>query len=151
MRMDVSMTGDKELIAKLQQLPAAMSRSVQLAALKAGAEPIREMASTLAPRDERAGAPHLADNIIIGVASKRALDAEGLFDVTAVEIGPSQPFFYGFFQEVGTAFAPAQPFLRPAFDSQVRRSLRIVASEAWIAIRKRLNLGRGLSTSGGNL
>jgi HK97 gp10 family phage protein len=69
----------------------------------------------------------------------------------AVEVGPSQTFFYGYFQEIGTAFHPAQAFMRPAFDSMVRRAQAIVGQEAWAAIRRHLRIGGGPSSSRGNL
>jgi len=151
MRIDMSMTGGEELIRKLNQLPTALSRKVQIQALTKGAEPIRASAESLAPRDEAAGAPHMADHIIIRPVSARALDAAGLFDQAAVEVGPAAPFFYGFFQEIGTAFHPAQAFMRPAFDSMVRRAQTIVGQEAWAAIRRHLGLGGGASSSRGTL
>lgn len=150
MRADVKTSGFDELQRKLAQLPAAMSMRVQVNALKAGAEPIRAAAAALAPRDEEAGAPHLADNIIVAVPSAARREAQGVFDGAVVEVGPSAPFFYGFFQEIGTAFHPAKPFMRPAFDSNVRRSLRIVGIEAWTAIRRFVS-GGGVATGGRGL
>lgn len=109
-----------------------------MAALKKGAEPIRDMAESLAPVDLSGGPPHLADNIVVAAASSRSLDAEGLFDAVAVEIGPRQSTFWGYFQEYGTVKQQASPFMRPAFDSQRSLSLQIVASELWAAIRRRV-------------
>lgn len=151
MRVDFQASGVDGLERRLNQLPSAVSRRVQIKALKSGAEPIRGMAASLAPRDEEASAPHLADHIIVAELSAKQRDAESLFDSAAVEVGPAAPFFYGFFQEVGTAFHPAKPFLRPAFDSMKGRSLNIVRSALWAEIRKRLGLGGGVSGTGGNL
>lgn len=150
MKVNVALSGFQDLRKRLDELPHAVSRKVQVQALKKGAEPIRAMAASLAPRSEGAG-EHLADHIIVAVPSESRLGDEGLFDTAAVEIGPARRFFYGLFQEFGTAFQPARPFLRPAFDSQTGRSLNIVLSEAWAAIRKALAFGGGRSTTGGNL
>ncbi len=151
MKANFTVTGADDLLKRLHQLPAAASRNVQIAALRKGAEPIRSMAGSLAPRDEKAGAPHLADNIIVQVPSASRVDEEGLFDTVAVFIGPAIQFFYGYFLEVGTAFISARPFMRPAFESESSRSLRIVGAEMWNGIRKRLGLGGGGSTAGRNL
>lgn len=151
MKVAFSVSGGDDLQKKLASLPHAMSRKVQINALKAGAEPIRAAAESLAPRDTEAKPPHLADSIVVSVPRKSVLDAEGLFDQAAVEVGPSIPHFYGFFQEVGTAFHAAQPFMRPAFDSNVGRSLNIVRAEAWAAIRKVLGMGGGVSSGGRGL
>lgn len=152
MRAELKVQGGADLARQLRVLPTAMSQKVQLQALKRGAVPIRDMAATLAPRDEQAGAPHLADNILIVAPTSKKLDELGAFDMVAVWIGPAAKFFYGYFQEIGTAFHPAKPFMRPAFDSQHRRSISIVAAEAWAAIRKALGTGGGSpSTSGRGL
>lgn len=151
MKADFTVSGADDLLKRLNQLPDAVSRRVQINALRQGAEPIRSMAASLAPRDEQAGAPHLADNIIVQVPSASRADEEGLFDTVAVFIGPAIQFFYGFFYEVGTAFQPARAFLRPAFESESSRSLRIIGAEMWLSIRKHLGLGGGVSTAGRNL
>jgi len=150
MKVNVTMTGAQDLRKRLDSLPHALSRKVQVQALKKGAEPIRAMAASLAPRSEGSG-EHLADHIIIAVPSESQLGDEGLFDTAAVHIGPARRFFYGSFREFGTAFQPARPFLRPAFDSQTGRSMNIVLAETWAAIRKALAIGGGRSTTGGNL
>lgn len=150
MRVNFNVSGGDDLAKTLQSLPALVSLKVQREALKSGAEPIREAASALAPRDQNANAPHLADNIVISVPSKSVVDAEGLFDQAVVEVGPSIPHFYGYFGEFGTAKEQARPWFRPAFDSTVGLALNIVRAEAWAAIRKGLTLG-GRSTTGRGL
>lgn len=138
MKVALTVFGGSDLSKRLAELSHSVSRSVQLAALKKGAEPIRDMAESLAPIDEQAPPPHLADNIIITTARASHLESEGLFDRVAVYIGPAVRFFWGYFQEFGTVKQPAHPFMRPAFDTQHRLSLQIIASELWIAIRRRL-------------
>lgn len=145
----MTITGGSDLARRLGQLPGAVSRNVQRTALRKGAEPIRSMAASLAPRDERGGPPHLADNIVIGA---RSLTREGVGEVI-VEVGPAkQPadVFYGVWQEFGNIKQSAQPFMRPAFDTQSRFSLNIIMAEMWASIRKKLGLG-GRSTTGGSL
>lgn len=146
--MKVGVTMSDSLTAALARLPHAVSRPVQVAALKAGAEPMRQAAADHAPRDEAAGAPHLADNIIVAVATERQLEATGN-ETPFVEVGPRREFFYGFFQEFGHGPGPAQPFMRPAFDSNIRTSLAIVQAHLWAAIQS--GTGRATSTGGGLL
>ncbi len=137
MNITQKLVGGAELAKNLGQLPGSVSKSVQRQALRKGAEPIRSAAASGAPRDERANAPHLADNIVVGTRSLTRAD-EG---ETIVEVGPAkQPsdHFYGFFQEYGTVTQPAQAFMRPAFDSQASNSLRIVMAEMWAAVKKKL-------------
>jgi HK97 gp10 family phage protein len=163
MRVSVSLQGSDDLRKRLLELPKALSTTVQRKALIAGAEPIRAHAASLAPRDPMSSGPHLADNIVIGVPPKRKLAMAGLSSAEAdvageggiVEVGPAlQPsdHFYGYLQEFGTVRHQAQPFMRPAFDTQARASLNLVLSSLWTAIRKALPQtfpsGRS-STSGG--
>lgn len=164
MRIAVSLQGSADLQKRLLELPKSLSMSVQRQALIAGAEPIRAHAASLAPRDEQAGPPHLADHIVVGVQSARKLRSAGLSaaeeDIAAsgltVEVGPAlQPsdHFYGYFQEFGTVHHPAQPFMRPAFDTQARASLNLVLASLWAAIRKALpqTFSGGRSATGGGL
>lgn len=136
MSVSFSISGLADLQKRLSTLPDAVSFKVQQTALKAGAESIRAEAAALAPRSDKA--PHLADNIVIGVPTR------GLEDVNegdaVVAVGPQKNFFYGFFQEYGTIHQAAQPFMRPAFDNQSRSALNVVAESMWLAIRKALPL-----------
>jgi HK97 gp10 family phage protein len=150
MRVALKVVGGSDLKKRLDQLPHAMSRKVQVNALKAGAAPIRDAMEAHAPRSD-GGWEHLADHIVVSVPSESRLERQGLFEQTIVEVGPEAKFFHGYFQEFGTAFHPAQAFARPAFDQQSRRSLNIVLAEAWAAIRKQLGLGGSRSTTGGRL
>jgi len=164
MRLALTLDGTGDLLKRLQSLPAATSASVQRKALLAGAVPIQEHAASIAPRDESSSGPHLADNIVIGVQSARKLKQSGLgaaeLDIAqsgmVVEVGPAlQPsdHFYGYFQEFGTVHHAAQPYMRPAFDTQKHRSLAVVIAAMWEAIRKALpqSFPGGRSATGGHL
>lgn len=134
MKTTLKFTGGLELSRRLNQLPLELSQRVRLEALKTAAEPIRAHAASLAPRDEHADSPHLADNIVIGAVSERKLEARGREGETVVEVGPAQKpsdHFYGYFQEYGTAHHPAQPFMRPAFDAEAGKSLDVLSDELW--------------------
>lgn len=134
MKVSVKLHGGPDLIGRLDRLSRAASKRVQRNALLAGAEPIRAEAAALAPRSAL-GAPHLADNIVTGVA--RGQDG----DETLVEVGPAagaggNDFFYGHMQEFGTVKAPAQPFMRPAFDQKAPTALRVILNHFWAALKR---------------
>jgi HK97 gp10 family phage protein len=144
--MNVRIQLQDSLTASLASLPLAVNRTVQVAALKAGAEPMRAEAESRAPYDEEAGAPHLKTEIVIAVPTELQLAATG--DETAVVwFGPTKRAFWGLFQEFGYGPGPAQPFMRPAFDTQQRRSFGIIQARLWDAIRG--YLGRGHASAGG--
>lgn len=133
--------GGQALARQLGQLPRELSRQVQVNALKAAAEPIRTTAEALAPRDDQANSPHLDQNIVIGAVTEARLENAGRTTETVVEVGPAggrggDDFFYGFFQEYGTAHHEAQPFMRPAFDEESRRALNILVDELWWSLRR---------------
>lgn len=140
MKVSLKIQGGMDLARHLKALPEALSRKVQVEALKDGAEPMREMATDLAPRGAGPG-PHLADNIVVGAPTQASLERRGRFDETVVEVGPSRKpndVFYGFFQEFGTRHHAAQPFMRPAFDSQAGHSLTRILSSFWRVIKRAL-------------
>lgn len=121
-----------ELAANLASLSTRVSRKIAREALEEGGEPIRRRASTLAPHEP--GPPDLRENIGISPAKSE--------DLAAVAIGPTKGFAYGFPQEVGTARHAAQPFMRPAFDSEGPKALGIIGQALWRELA-----GRGFSRS----
>lgn len=119
-------------------LSSAVTRQIAVDALKSAAEPIRASAAAAAPRSAGPG-PHLADNIVIAESKFGASGNEAGADMATVVIGPSHKpddLFYGMFQEFGTANHPAHPFMRPAWDSHKRTSMKIVAQHIWQAIAR---------------
>lgn len=133
--MKFELTGGAELERQLKALPEALSAAILSAALTKAAEPIRSKAEAHAPRGE--GGEHLADNIVIGDPFKG--EEGGL----TVPIGPEHhpdDFFYGYFQEFGTAFHGAQPFMRPGYDEGIAQAVEILGSELWQAITRRAGL-----------
>ncbi len=119
--------GGNELAATLRALPLSVSRPIKKDVLREAAEPMVAVARRLAPRDP--GAPDLADNIEIG--NPRAAQDKFGDEVASVVWGPVKGFFYGYFQEWGTVHHGAHPFMRPAFDQNVERSVRIISSRTW--------------------
>lgn len=148
-RFSMTFTGGKELASALRTLPDALSRQILLGALTEAAEPMRQRMSQLAPREP--GKPDIADNIGISVANRLG-DIDGgrwearSEDEHAVAVGPTKNFFYGIFLEYGTVKMRAQPFMRPAFDTEAPRALSQIGNRIWAAIRDRAMStgGRGL-------
>ncbi len=123
--ISLTMTGGKELARALRELPDAVSLKVQRQALRAGAEPMRSHAAALAPRGP--DAPHIAENIVIGIPTGNVQDVRD--EDAVVAVGPEKKFFYGFFWEYGTIKLPAHPFMRPAFDTQAANSLAVIGQQ----------------------
>jgi HK97 gp10 family phage protein len=125
----VAFEGGKELADALGQLSPRVSKKVVREALIDAAEPMRARMAQLAPR--RPPQPDMADHIVISVV--RGEDALE----TAVAVGPAKEFFYGGFQELGTAHHAAQPFARPAFDEKSPSALKAFAEAVWLALTAR--------------
>lgn len=115
-----------DLERKFNQQGFVVRRQILAKAVKAGAEVIRDKAEQLAPRDT--GQLAETENI-------RVIGAESTAAEVVARIGPAKSSFYGLFQEKGTAFHPAQPFLNPALE-QSRQDAFNASLEA---SRKELN------------
>lgn len=140
MKVSLRLEGGAELAATLRALPTRVSRNVQKEALFAAAEPMRSRMARLAPREP--GAPDLADNIVISGGRGGTDKLTGLEKAISVAVGPSKGFFYGFFQEFGTSRHGAQPFARPAFDSEAPKAVQALARALWVELA-----GRGINPS----
>jgi HK97 gp10 family phage protein len=140
-KVTMRVEGSKQLADALNSLTSRVSRGLLAKSLRAGAEPIREAAARFAPRAP--GAPDLADHI--GVSGARPESGN-----VAVAIGPTRNFFYGWFQEHGTTRHGAQPFMRPAFDSESPDALRIIRNEVWASLSKRSAKSRGSARTSGS-
>jgi len=137
--ISVKVEGADKLMKALNELPTRVSRNVQREALKAGGELIRQHAASIAPREP--GRPDLADNI--GMAVARLEDGS-----VGLAIGPGPSFFYGYFQEFGTRHHKAQPFMRPAWDAEQAKALKVISAEMWTALIRR-GAGSGRGSGGG--
>lgn len=132
MKVNMSFSGGQQLVKALGALPAAVSMKAQRNALRAGAEPIRAAAAQMAPRGP--DAPHIADNIVIGIPTSALADVRD--EDAVVAVGPQKDYFYGFFWEFGTIKHGAHPFMRPAFDTKAPAALVIIGQQLWAEIRK---------------
>lgn len=117
--------GINDLLAKLDDLELTVAKRLIARAARAGGAVIRDEAERRAPR--RSG--KLASEQVVVVSEQTGSHA-------IARIGPSKEAFYGLFQEVGTAFAPAQPFLQPAFDAALTEAQEAIAEALREGIEK---------------
>lgn len=145
MRTTFKIEGGKELDSALLGLAEEFSprnaRNVMRGALNDGGKIIAEAAASLAPDDPgTSGDDNLKTNIIVSGTITKSQRGD---KQSAMEryVGPTTKAFHGLFQEFGTAFHAAHPFLRPAFDSNWRRALDVIiqrTAERLETTRKRL-------------
>lgn len=128
------LVGAKELDKALAQLPRATSRTVLRKTLTKAAEPVLTMAQYLVPVDQG----DLKRSLKIGTSlSSRQRKIAGRSGEVMVYVGASHPMgAHAHLVEFGTAKTPAQPFLRPAWDRQKGKALRIFQAEIWKEIVK---------------
>jgi len=113
MRIRVEIKGSKELQNALKKIPKNATRRSLAKAAKAGAEPILRSAKQKAPVDTG----RLRDSLrsTFAYQSSRAVRVQ-----VASSLKPKKGSWhsYDYYQEFGTSFHPAQPFMRPAVDEQ---------------------------------
>ena len=124
----------RRLDAALRALPGQLRRDrVAIAALRRASKPMAEQAARLAPRDTG----NLQQNIVIRTVKRSRRDT------VAVDVRPSGKAWYGRIREFGQDDGPAQPFMRPAWDSARGGLVPRIAREMWIGIRRAAKRGRG--------
>ncbi len=130
----VKITGLKELDRALGQLPQAVAKQTLRKVLKGAAEPLARRARQLAPRDEY----HLYDSIDASTRlSKRQAAAhkkESDRSFQEMFVGTNNPA--GVQQEFGNERHGAQPFMRPAWDSEKEPTLDRISNSLWTEIER---------------
>lgn len=140
--MTIQVHGLKELDRALQEMKTATSRGVVRRGLMKAMAPMAAAASGLAPDDPTTPAPDLHRSIRVGDALKagRGVLVRGFgFNDGQVTIwmGPTRGGYpQAVMQEFGTHNQPAQPYMRPAWDSGKERLLQDVASGLSVEVRK---------------
>ncbi len=120
------LTGNRELAATFRRLGAATQGRMLINALEAGALPVQNDAKRRCPVDTG----NLRRSIHTGNQQSGGTTA-------SVEVGTDVE--YAGYVEFGTRFMPAQPYLRPALESQRPDALR----EAADALRALLGRAAG--------
>lgn len=130
-RQTVKVEGLRELERALKELPRATGKNVLRRALTKAGAPIEADAERLAP--VRTG--HLVQSIGTGrKLTRRQRKQHRPESPVEVFVGAAEPKAH--LQEFGTGAGPAQPFLRPAFDSNKMRALDMVKTELATEIEK---------------
>jgi HK97 gp10 family phage protein len=154
MKIQVKFEGGQELARALNTLSNSVKGRVIREVLKDVAEPMRARMAQLAPTGD-SQAPNLS-NVVIATATRVGTTLGTKWEKTsdtqyAVAVGPSKDAFYGVMQEYGTVYHGAQPFARPAFDSEAPKALSEIGRRLWTELARRGVSRTGLSggTAGG--
>ena len=146
--------GGRELDAALRNLSKATARNVGRRALTTAAEPIAAKARVLAPKDEE----DLESAIKVGKAIASFQRQGNRGDIVTVFVGIDESVdkrlhIYAEEQEEGNPDRgmAAQPYMRPAWDSEKEKAVERIAPELWAEIeaanaraaRKRARRGQG--------
>ncbi len=131
----VKIDGLKELERALSNLPKATGKATLRKVLKEAGEPLAQSMRSLAPKDEY----HLSESIDVGTRltrRQRSLHKAqgGGQDFSEAFVGANNPA--GVQQEFGNENHTAQPFARPAWDSQKNNVLHIITHRLWTAIEE---------------
>lgn len=109
-------------------------KNILVRTLKKAAKPIDDEASALAPVDTG----KLQISVVTGTQLTRRQRSSaykaGSLGVAEVHVGTAMS--RGLFQEFGTYKQRAQPFMRPAWDGNREKALKIIGEELWVEIRK---------------
>lgn len=144
--MSEEIQGLNGLVEKLNALPLALGtqKNIIARALRAGAEPIENRASELAPIYEgpikvqkRRGKSF---TLVPGKLKKTMMTV--VADQTATgavaRIGPARGAFYGVFEEFGAYGKPGDSFLRRAYDEKLDEAVAIIGYKIGAEIEKEL-------------
>ena len=134
---EIEVLGDKELVRKLDRLAGAALRKLARPAVARAIVPVNKAAKRMAPVETGTLKKSLGIKIKTyawpGVVWAGVGPRQGFTGV-----GPDgrrrDPVNYAHLVELGTTHSPAQPFLRPALDTQKPMAMAILTRE----IKKRL-------------
>jgi HK97 gp10 family phage protein len=133
-KMKVKIEGLKELDRALGQLPKATAKAALRQVLRDAAEPMARAARQMAPKDEY----HLYESIDVSTKlnqRQRALHREeNKPTFQEMFMGTNDPA--GVQQEFGNERHTAQPFMRPAWDTEKVPTLNRIANSLWLRIEQ---------------
>lgn len=108
---------NEKLLDSLKQFPKNIQKNILVGAVRAATKPLVEAAKDYVPVDK---------GILkksIGVHRKKTKDKSQVWFTVSPRKGGKYDGFYGHMVENGTSKMAAQPFLRPAFESQDNASI----------------------------
>lgn len=133
-KVTVKISGLKELDRALGQLPKSTAKATLRRVLRDAAEPVARLARQKAPKDEY----HLYESIDVSTRLNRRQSQlhrkEGNRAFQEMFIGTNNPA--GVQQEFGNQHHIAQPFMRPAWDTEKGPTLDRIANSLWFEIDK---------------
>lgn len=133
MAVTVKFEGGRELARALEELPKATARNVLNRVLTKAAANMDDIASSFAPVETGA----LQRSVVTGKKLTRAQQRQQKRDgkhFAEVHVGTNNPA--GIFQEFGTFKEPAQPFMRPTWESTKDGMLKTIKTELGTEIEK---------------
>lgn len=125
----ISLQGGAELMDALEALGPAMEKKVLRSAMREAAKPMLAEAKRRAP----VLTGQLRKSLKIKAMKRRSNGQVGVLIATEKGFFKGETF-YGAFQEFGTKKLPARPFIRPAFESNKARAVRIVTEAIRIGL-----------------
>ena len=137
----VKIEGLRELEVALAELPKATGKNVLRRVLRKRAQPIADVARSMAPDDPATGGNDLRSSIGVGTRlspRQRALHRKAVKDDRAFAemfVGAG-PLPHSHMQEFGTVHHGPQPFMRPAWDGGKAATLDGIADDLWSEIDK---------------
>jgi HK97 gp10 family phage protein len=136
MKMVVKTRGFRELEKKLSELSEATGRNVLRRVAKGALEPMADVAAQKAPEDEG----KLAFSIAVSEGrTRRARTGFQRIRGIQMAMGPASgvgSLQYATFVEFGTIDTPAQPYMRPAWDTGKMNALDYVQDNLWREVEK---------------
>jgi len=137
MANEAKLTGFKELNDVLVQMGedfcyGKTASRVLIPAIKAALQPVLEKAKQLAPYDDKNhSTPHLMDTLRLNARTPTQKDQRSIYSEkndVAIGIVTVKTDKRGMSQEFGNAQVAAQPYLRPALESQSNRVIAILST-----------------------
>lgn len=134
--MTIKIEGLRELEDALRELPKATGKLVLRRALIKAGEPVRAAAEALAPVPKDGSTPHLKPSITVSQKlSRRQKQLYRAESPVEVFIGPA-PLPEAHLQEFGSSVNSAQPYMRPAWDTEKNAVLDSVKKDLTDEIEK---------------
>ena len=142
MTVSVKIEGFSDLEKELERLSKSQGKAVLRRALKKSAEPMADLARSMAPVDE--GDLQRSITVSTKLDKRQAGMHRRMFrdERASVEmfVGPSYNLGaggrHGHFLEFGTVNHGPQPFMRPAWDRDQKPMLERLKAEIWAEIQK---------------
>ncbi|MDS1371032.1 HK97-gp10 family putative phage morphogenesis protein [Aliarcobacter butzleri] len=125
-----------KLLESLKQFPQNIQNNILVGAVRAGAKPLVNAAKANVPVDTA----NLKRSI--GINRKKTKDKSQVWFTVSPRKGGKNDGFYGHMVEFGTSKMAAQPFMRPAFESQDKQSIEAVKEYMALRIDKEVEKAR---------